>query len=252
LSDGAARAIECQPSPPAANKAHWAWRLIDSKKCWYAGDPGMAKSKLHWPANAGRATERAQRAAFTSAERTVDSGQNTAREPAQRTDLLGSTEAQSWSSPRIGLAVPASDTEWTARRTPETSETSTTSFPAAGSDVVAGERRPPAQNRASPGARPSPGVHASPPSAALIKGLLLLITVCVPSAWAFYLRRRPRLRLWRFVERQTVHVPPSAPKLRSLHNAPARRPSEHSLSRSSPRSTSSRRRRTAQDIMAWR
>jgi hypothetical protein len=54
VSAGAADAIKCQSSPPSSNRGHWAWRLIDDKKCWYAGEPGMDKSKLHWAPNADR------------------------------------------------------------------------------------------------------------------------------------------------------------------------------------------------------
>jgi hypothetical protein len=56
-------AIECQSSPPPYNKNHWAWRLIDNKKCWYAGEPGMDKSKLHWAVNAHQTPEPTQRIA---------------------------------------------------------------------------------------------------------------------------------------------------------------------------------------------
>jgi len=63
LSAGVANAIECQSSPAPSNKNQWAWRLIDNKKCWYAGEPGMDKSKLHWAADADRAPEPAQRTA---------------------------------------------------------------------------------------------------------------------------------------------------------------------------------------------
>jgi len=64
-----AKAIECQSSPPPNNKNHWAWRLVDNKKCWYAGEPGMDKSKLHWAANADQAPEPAQRTAPEAATR---------------------------------------------------------------------------------------------------------------------------------------------------------------------------------------
>ena len=64
-----AKAIECQSSPPPYNKTHWAWRLVDNKKCWYAGEPGMDKSKLHWAANADQALEPAQRTAPDPATR---------------------------------------------------------------------------------------------------------------------------------------------------------------------------------------
>ena len=26
----------------------WSWRLIDGKKCWYRGQPGLSKSSLRW------------------------------------------------------------------------------------------------------------------------------------------------------------------------------------------------------------
>jgi len=53
-------AIECQSSPPPKNKTHWAWRLVDNKKCWYAGAPGTDKSKLHWPASSDQRSEPVQ------------------------------------------------------------------------------------------------------------------------------------------------------------------------------------------------
>ncbi len=43
-----AHAIECQLSKGARGN-HWAWREIDGRRCWYEGQPGMAKSELHWP-----------------------------------------------------------------------------------------------------------------------------------------------------------------------------------------------------------
>lgn len=64
-----AKTIECQSSPPPYNKSHWAWRLIDNKKCWYAGEPGMDKSKLHWAAKANESREPTQRPAPDPATR---------------------------------------------------------------------------------------------------------------------------------------------------------------------------------------
>ncbi len=55
-----AHAVECQLSK-GAHGNHWAWREIDGRQCWYEGEPGMAKTELHWPASpnaiAPRATE---------------------------------------------------------------------------------------------------------------------------------------------------------------------------------------------------
>jgi hypothetical protein len=44
----AAQALECQASVQDGD-GHWAWRLIDGRKCWYKGEVGMDKSRLHWP-----------------------------------------------------------------------------------------------------------------------------------------------------------------------------------------------------------
>ena len=43
-----AKAVTCQTSGPAGD-GHWAWRLIDGRKCWYKGATGADKSLLHWP-----------------------------------------------------------------------------------------------------------------------------------------------------------------------------------------------------------
>lgn len=43
-----AQAVECQAGRTGGD-SYWAWRLIDGRKCWYKGAPGMAKSVLHWP-----------------------------------------------------------------------------------------------------------------------------------------------------------------------------------------------------------
>ena len=31
---------------------YWSWRLIDGRKCWYAGKTMISKSLLQWPAKA--------------------------------------------------------------------------------------------------------------------------------------------------------------------------------------------------------
>ena len=42
---------ECVASPSKA-QGHWSWRLIDGRKCWYAGKAMISKSLLRWPAAA--------------------------------------------------------------------------------------------------------------------------------------------------------------------------------------------------------
>ena len=40
---------ECRASP-SKTQGHWSWRLIDGRKCWYAGKTVISKSALRWPA----------------------------------------------------------------------------------------------------------------------------------------------------------------------------------------------------------
>jgi hypothetical protein len=47
---------ECSASPSKA-QGHWSWRLIDGRKCWYAGKTVISKSMLRWPAGAPAQTE---------------------------------------------------------------------------------------------------------------------------------------------------------------------------------------------------
>ena len=42
---------ECSASP-GKTQGHWSWRLIDGRKCWYAGKAVIAKASLRWPAAA--------------------------------------------------------------------------------------------------------------------------------------------------------------------------------------------------------
>ena len=42
---------ECVASP-SKTQGHWTWRLIDGRKCWYAGKTMISKSLLRWPAAA--------------------------------------------------------------------------------------------------------------------------------------------------------------------------------------------------------
>src|SRR2546429_9950642 len=42
---------DCVASPSKA-QGHWSWRLIDGRKCWYAGKTVIPKSSLQWAAAA--------------------------------------------------------------------------------------------------------------------------------------------------------------------------------------------------------
>jgi hypothetical protein len=56
LTVNEAQALDCQASK-TGETSYWAWRLIDGRKCWYKGAPGMAKSLLHWPVGEQRQSE---------------------------------------------------------------------------------------------------------------------------------------------------------------------------------------------------
>jgi len=41
---------QCSAAMPSKTQGHWwSYRLIDGRKCWYDGKPGLSKSLLEWP-----------------------------------------------------------------------------------------------------------------------------------------------------------------------------------------------------------
>ena len=38
-----------QCSASSSSHGYWSWRLIDGRKCWYEGKPGLSRSLLEWP-----------------------------------------------------------------------------------------------------------------------------------------------------------------------------------------------------------
>jgi hypothetical protein len=45
-----AHAIDCRADLPSKRGEYWSYRIIDGRKCWYAGRPMMSKSLLRWRA----------------------------------------------------------------------------------------------------------------------------------------------------------------------------------------------------------
>jgi hypothetical protein len=41
---------QCIAEAPANLEAHWYYRIIDDRKCWYQGKPMLSRSLLEWPA----------------------------------------------------------------------------------------------------------------------------------------------------------------------------------------------------------
>jgi hypothetical protein len=40
---------QCSAATPSNPQGWWSYRLIDGRKCWYAGKPMLSKSLLEWP-----------------------------------------------------------------------------------------------------------------------------------------------------------------------------------------------------------
>jgi hypothetical protein len=43
-----AHAIECRADLPSHHTAHWTYRMLDGRKCWYEGKRMVSKTLLHW------------------------------------------------------------------------------------------------------------------------------------------------------------------------------------------------------------
>ena len=44
---------QCSAAMPSSqNGAWWSYRIIDGRKCWYEGKPGLSKALLEWPKTA--------------------------------------------------------------------------------------------------------------------------------------------------------------------------------------------------------
>jgi hypothetical protein len=46
---------QCSIAMPATPHGYWSWRLIDGRKCWYQGKPGLSKALLEWRTQGGPA-----------------------------------------------------------------------------------------------------------------------------------------------------------------------------------------------------
>jgi len=44
-----AKGVDCSVARPSNGHGYWSWRLIDGRKCWYAGKTMISKSLLQWP-----------------------------------------------------------------------------------------------------------------------------------------------------------------------------------------------------------
>jgi hypothetical protein len=223
-STGAATAVECRPS---RGGNQWAWRQIDNKKCWYAGEPGMDKSKLRWPANADPVRE----------------------PPVEPQTVPSASEPEPRSTFRMVQAFPASDTDFDARWPSAKSESAPTSILAV--------REPPAVPQTAPSpSEPEPRstfgmglafadsdtdfharwAHASilaesdgvgtesqslPLTPSLVGALIfVLFNPYTLAAWSFLSGKLRRLPSSRFARQRRVKLPSSAPPLKPAQPMP--------------------------------
>lgn len=76
VSASSAEAIDCAAELPTVRKGHWTYRIVDGRKCWYAGRASIPKSSLRWvkrerdpsPVNAKAEMSSIDRADFTDPE----------------------------------------------------------------------------------------------------------------------------------------------------------------------------------------
>src|SRR5215470_17885512 len=86
---------QCSAAMPSNPQGHWwSYRLIDGRKCWYEGKPGLSKSLLEWPAEAPARPASAEKVTTTVPE-VANPVPETARNP---------LNSQAWAPPSQTLA----------------------------------------------------------------------------------------------------------------------------------------------------
>jgi hypothetical protein len=93
------------PSNP--HGAWWSYRLIDGRKCWYEGKPGLSKSLLEWPGDTSAQPASVEEVAGTVPRRPPNLLASQARAPTSTPKDPDTFEAR-WTN--IGLRAPPEDT----------------------------------------------------------------------------------------------------------------------------------------------
>jgi hypothetical protein len=64
---------QCSAAMPSNPQGHWwSYRLIDGRKCWYEGKPGLSKSLLEWPGEVSAPPVSGEEVASTVPEKARD------------------------------------------------------------------------------------------------------------------------------------------------------------------------------------
>ena len=99
------RCSAAMPSNP--HGAWWSYRLIDGRKCWYEGKPGLSKSLLEWPGDTFAQPASDDEVASTVPEARSNLTASQARVPNSTPKDSDTFEAR-WTN--IGLRAPPEDT----------------------------------------------------------------------------------------------------------------------------------------------
>jgi hypothetical protein len=84
----------------------WSYRLIDGRKCWYEGKPGLSKSLLEWPGETSAQAASDKEVASTVPRKPPNLPASQARAPNPTPKDLDTFEAR-WAN--IGLRTPPED-----------------------------------------------------------------------------------------------------------------------------------------------
>src|ERR1700757_1447665 len=113
---GMPTALAKQQCSSAATPSHthgfWSWRLIDERKCWYEGKPGLSKSLLEWP--------REVSAQPASGEGNVSPAPEKPRSPLDSQAWAPSSQARAPTDPGAPTDTDTFETKWSDRATVET------------------------------------------------------------------------------------------------------------------------------------
>lgn len=103
----------CSAMPANPQGSWWSYRLIDGRKCWYEGKPGLSKSLLEWPKEAS--------AQPASGEEIVRTAPEKPRSPLESQAWAPSSHARVPTAPGAVPTDPDTfETQWSARATVDT------------------------------------------------------------------------------------------------------------------------------------
>jgi hypothetical protein len=99
---------QCSAAMPSnPHGGWWSYRLIDGRKCWYEGNPGLSKSLLEWPSETSAQSASDEEIASTAPRKPPKLPASQARAPNSTPKDSDTFEAR-WAN--IGVRAPPQDT----------------------------------------------------------------------------------------------------------------------------------------------